>query len=65
MSIRVTPHGLYLSRNGRTVGILQDRGAGQTWRYLTTRGYYVLADGRAALVGESVCDLVLDVTVRV
>lgn len=58
----IVKHGLYLSRNGRTVGIVQDRGPGQTWRWLTTQGYYVTADGRAALVGESSKDLTVDVT---
>ena len=62
MTIRIALHGLYLSRHGRQVGIVQDRGASQTWRWLTTGGYYVLADGRAALVGESSRDLTVDIT---
>lgn len=39
-------NGLYLNRSGRQVGITHDRGDGQTWRWLTTRGHYVTADGR-------------------
>ena len=61
-AIRIALHGLYLSRHGRQVGIVQDRGAAQTWRWLTTGGYYVTADGRAALVGESSKDLTVDIT---
>lgn len=60
--VRIALHGLYLSRHGKQVGIVQDRGASQTWRWLTTGGYYVLDDGRAALVGESSKDLMVDVT---
>jgi hypothetical protein len=64
MTIRIVPHGLYLSRNGRQVGIVGPAGmpASSDWRWLTTRGYYVMADGRAAAVGECVEDLVRDVT---
>lgn len=58
----IVKHGLYLNRTGHRVGIVQDRGPGTPWRWLTTRGHYVLADGRAALVGESREDLVVDIT---
>ena len=44
------------------IHLTQDRGEGLTWRYLTTRGHYVMADGRAAFVGESVEDLIKDIT---
>lgn len=60
--LTVVKHGLYLTRNARQVGIARDRGEGEQWRWLTTAGYYVLADGRAALIGESVKDLVRDLT---
>ena len=55
--------GLYLDRTGRTVGIVQDRGAGLVWRWLTTRGYYVRCDGMATMNrgGESRHDLVKEV----
>jgi len=64
MSITIAPNGLYLSRTGRQVGIVgpANMPAASPWRWLTTRGYYVLADGRAALKGECVEDLVRDVT---
>lgn len=55
-------NGLYLDRIARPVGIVHDRGEGQTWRYLTTRGYYVREDGQAALNGAVNEDLVKDVT---
>lgn len=60
----IKPDGLYLSRTGRTVGIAAPAHMPETsrWRWLTTRGYYVLADGRAAVVGESSDDLVADIT---
>lgn len=55
---------LYLDRLARTVSIVQDRGEAQRWRWLTTRGYYVQADGRATARpgGESNADLVRDIT---
>jgi hypothetical protein len=55
-------NGLYLDRIGRQVGIAADRGVGQPWRWLTTRGYYVTAQGRASLAGGDVReDLVADI----
>ena len=64
MSIAIVKHGLYLDGLARQVGIVQDRGERQVWRYLTTRGYYVTSDGRATMNrgGESNEDLVKDVT---
>ena len=64
MGITIVKHGLYLDRLARQVGIVQDRGERQVWRYLTTRGYYVMSDGRATMNrgGESNEDLVKDVT---
>lgn len=64
MTLRIVQHGLYLSRNGRQVGIVGPARmpASSAWRWLTTRGYYVMENGRAAAVGESVEDLVRDVT---
>jgi hypothetical protein len=58
----ITLNGLYLSRNARRVGIVRDRGADKYWRWVTTRGYYVTAEGRACRVGESSHDLVADIT---
>lgn len=57
----ITPTARYLTRNGRTVTIKSDRGAGQRWRWVTSMGYYVTADGRAALRGTSVLDLMKEV----
>lgn len=64
MSLTIVKHGLYLDRIAREVGIVQDRGERQTWRYLTTRGYYVMSNGMATMNrgGESNEDLVKDVT---
>lgn len=60
----IKPDGAYLNRNGRTVGILgpAPMGPASPWKWLTTRGHYVQADGRAAHVGESIEDLVCDIT---
>lgn len=59
----IHPAGLYLTRNGRRVGIRADRGERQRWRWITTLGYYVQADGRATARrgGESRLDLVREV----
>jgi len=55
--------GVYLDRIARSVGIAHDRGEGQRWRWQTTRGYYVTADGRASIAGGDVNeDLVRDIT---
>lgn len=54
--------GVYLNRVGHTVGIVQDRGAGQAFRWLTTRGHYVTADGAAGIGVQTREDLVVDVT---
>lgn len=54
----VSPTSRYLTRNARTVTIARDRGEGQRWRWVTSMGYYVTADGRAALRGTSALDLV-------
>lgn len=64
MSIRIVRHGLYLNRTGRQVGIVGPArmAAASPWKWLTTRGHYVTENGRAALSGESVEDLVRDVT---
>lgn len=64
MSIVIRKHGLYLDRLAREVGIVQDRGEGQVWRYLTTRGYYVMTNGMATANrgGESKEDLVKDIS---
>lgn len=61
---RIVKNGLYLSRHGREVGIVGPAGtpSSSRWRWLTTRGYYVTADGRAAIVGECSDDLVKDIT---
>lgn len=50
--------GAYLDRSAHTVGIVRDRGEGQVWRWVTTRGYYVRTDGRASLSGPVRQDLV-------
>lgn len=56
-------NGLYLDRVGHKVGIVRDRGPQQKWRWVTTLGHYVMADGRATLAGgESSQDLVVDIT---
>lgn len=55
-------NGLYLTRTAREVGIVRDRGEGLTWRFVTTLGYYVRADGRASIGGESTQDLVRDIS---
>lgn len=62
--IRITQHGVYLNRTGRRVGIVgpSRMPPSSDWKWLTTRGHYVLADGRAAVVGESIEDLVVDIT---
>lgn len=60
--MKIHPAGLYLDRIGRRVGIVRDRGAGQHWRWITTRGYYVSEAGRATLCGEVREDLVADIT---
>lgn len=61
--MKIHKNGLYVDRIAREVGILQDRGEGQVWRWLTTRGYYVTTDGRATPhKGEVNEDLVLDIT---
>lgn len=54
--------GLYLNRSGKRVGITRDRGPGEVWRWVTTLGYYVMANGRAAYVGNSDKDLTVDIT---
>lgn len=60
----IVRHGLYLNRSGHQVGITGPArlGPASPWRWLTTRGHYVLADGRAAFTGQSDEDLVVDVT---
>lgn len=55
-------NGVYLSRTARRVGIMRDRGADKFWRWVTTQGYYVTADGRASPHGETSLDLVRDVS---
>lgn len=62
--LSVVNHGLYLTRNGREVGILgpANMPPSSRWKWLTTRGYYVTADGRAAVTGEASEDLVRDLT---
>lgn len=55
-------NGLYLTRTAREVGIVRDRGVGLTWRWVTTLGYYVRDDGRAAIGGDSSQDLVRDIS---
>lgn len=58
----VVKNGLYLSRTAREVGIVRDRGANEFWRWVTTEGYYVTADGRACIGGECSQDLVREIT---
>ena len=60
----IKAQGLYLNRAGYQVGIISPAPMGDAspWKWLTTRGSYVQADGRAAHVGESREDLVKDVT---
>lgn len=55
---------LYLNRTAREVGIIGPARMGESspWRWLTTRGYYVQDDGRAAHVGQCSDDLVRDIT---
>jgi hypothetical protein len=61
--MKIELNGLYLSRHGREIGIVADRGERQIWRWLTSRGYYVTKDGRASIAGGEVSeDLVLDLT---
>lgn len=60
--MQVQINGLYLTRTARQVGIVRDRGAGERWRWVTTLGYYVTCDGRAAYGSETSQDLVRDVT---
>lgn len=48
----VEPSGLYLTRTARRVGITGPApGCAQRFRWVTTAGYYVTADGRASLAG--------------
>ena len=56
----IEPTKAYLDRTGRRIGILAKSRMPESsrWRWLTTRGYYVQADGRAAHRGESRHDLV-------
>lgn len=59
---RIRKNGAYLSRNGHRVGIVHDRGEGQRWRWQTTKGYMVTADGRASIAGGEVSqDLVKEI----
>lgn len=62
--LKVKLNGLYLDRIARQVGITHDRGEGLVWRWLTTRGYYVKADGSSTMNpgGQANEDLVKDVT---
>lgn len=54
----IDPAGCYLTRDGKRVGIVGPcPGARRKFLWITTRGYYVTADGRAALRGESSLDL--------
>lgn len=57
----IHPTSRYLTRHGQSVTIERDRGAGQVWRWVTSKGYYVTADGRAALRGQSRWDLMQEV----
>ena len=59
--LRISPSKVYLDRSGHRVGIRHDRGHGQAWRWLTTKGYYVREDGKAAWVGTSSKDLVVEI----
>jgi len=58
----ITKNGLYLTRTALEVGIVRDRGVGEFWRWVTTRGYYVRDDGRACIGGETSRDLVKEIT---
>lgn len=62
--MHIVSHGLYLDRLGRQVGIVGSARmpASSEWKWLTTRGYYVMADGRAGKAGPTDADLVRDVT---
>lgn len=61
--MQIQLNGAYLDRIARPVGIVQDYGSDKRMRYLTTRGYYVTAEGRASLAGGEVReDLVSDIT---
>lgn len=59
----IDPTKVYLDRTARRIGILAKSHMPESsrWRWLTTRGYYVQADGRAAHRGESSRDLVQQV----
>lgn len=63
-TMHVVSHGLYLDRLGRQVGIVGSARmpASSEWKWLTTRGYYVMADGRAGKAGATDEDLVRDIT---
>lgn len=63
-AVRVKSHGLYLDRVGRQVGIVGSARmpASSEWKWLTTRGYYVMVDGRAGKAGPTDEDLVRDIT---
>lgn len=56
--------GLYLTRHGRDVGIVRDRGEGQFWRWVTTLGYYVTENGSACRRGKSSLDLMAELPLR-
>lgn len=61
----IQSNGLYLNRTGRQIGIVGSAKmpAASPWKWLTTRGYYVTAEGCACPNGgESVNDLVRDVS---
>lgn len=45
----IDPSRAYLDRTGHRVTITRDRGAGQVWRWVTSRGYYVKEDGSACM----------------
>ena len=61
--MKISLSGIYLDRIARRVGIVQDRGERQRWRWLTTRGYYLTNEGRASIAGGDVAeDLVADIT---
>lgn len=54
----IDPAGCYLTRTGRRIGIIGPcPGARKHFAWLTTAGYYVTRDGRAALRGTSAADL--------
>ena len=58
-------NGLYFSRTALRVGIVRDRGADKYWRWVTTRGYYVTAEGHASRLGETSQDLVAEVPIEI